>query len=317
MANLVLFLTVAICLPLLLIADPTEMRYRLFPFAWDLGHVVLFAAATWLFFSLRPAIAQRASPGLLAWALLGTAVVSLPIELLQHLTGREASAVDAGRNLLGASLGVMFRPNRGDGERPPPRFLRLARLVVLILLTLAISPLAVNTVDYVESLRAFPVLSNMQSLFETSRWEGERLYSKQFGPFGNRVLRADFAPGEFSSIKLNVFPGDWRGYDFLGFSVFSFAESTLPLHLRINDAHHAQSRWAFDDRYNRVLQIEPGWNRILVGLETVRTQPKRREMDMASIDNLSFFTHWQKRSHTFYFDDLELIAGPAVGVAAD
>ncbi len=81
----------------------------------------------------------------------------------------------------------------------------------------------------------------------------------------------------------------------------------MPLHLRINDTFHVLSNRDYDDRFNLVLQLEPGWNPVTLDLDEIRRQPKLRQMDMSSIDNLSFFTYRQKTDNTFYFDDFELL----------
>lgn len=304
MARILSSIVVVLGLPLLLLGNPAAVESRIFPYAWDFGHVLLFAALAWLVCSMRPAVSRLPNRRLLPLALAAVLLVSLPIEGIQYLIGREASGFDILRNAIGALLGLAFRPHR-QLRRLSLRATAL-QIGAAALGIAALLPLLLNAVDKVQADGRFPVLSDMEAPFEVTRWEGARLARKNFGGPENHVLRADFSAGEFSSIKLNLFDSDWRGYAELRFRIYSFATENTELHLRINDSHHADHGREYDDRFNRVLTLEPGWNRFSIAVDEIRRQPENRAMDLAAVDNISFFTYRQTRGQTYYFDDIEL-----------
>jgi hypothetical protein len=71
-------------------------------------------------------------------------------------------------------------------------------------------------------------------------------------------------------------------------TVVSDLDAPLPLVLRVHDASHDQ-RYA--DRFNRLLLIHPGVNRIVIPLDDVRRAPDRREMDMTRIRGIMLFAY--------------------------
>ena len=84
-----------------------------------------------------------------------------------------------------------------------------------------------------------------------------------------------------------------------------FSESAAPLDLvlRIHDIHHDNE---YGDRFNRVLVIRPGPNRISIPLAEVRSAPRGRPMDMTHIRNITLFAARPSEAFAVYIDGIEL-----------
>jgi len=304
MLNKVTKLIMLICLPFLLIGSPSQFDFRLLPFLWDFGHVMLFASITWIVLVNRSRYLGMPEYRLLPIVILIVIGVSIAIELLQQSIGREGSVLDVLRNCLGATLAVVFRPAPGPVGKP--WFRSIFRLMAILCLMILLYPLGVNTVDAIFAYRGLPVLADFETPFQLVRWEGYRVESKNFGPHNNHVMQVKFPAAEFSSVKLKVLPANWTAYTQLKFRIYNLSSSDQTLHFRINDRFHAASNWDYHDRYNRILSLQPGWNQIILSLEEVRVQPKNGVIDMTNIDKISFFTYRTTEDFTYYFDDILL-----------
>ncbi|MBT3031094.1 MAG: hypothetical protein KME36_08350 [Candidatus Thiodiazotropha sp. (ex Lucina pensylvanica)] len=92
--------------------------------------------------------------------------------------------------------------------------------------------------------------------------------------------------GRWPGMDMQEPESDWRGYDRLELLIYSDQSEDLSLTLRIHDRGHNRQ---LEDRYNRSLLIQPGFNRFSLPLHEVRDVPSVRIMDMAAISDVMLF----------------------------
>ena len=76
--------------------------------------------------------------------------------------------------------------------------------------------------------------------------------------------------------------------------------------LKIYDRQHQLSDYAYSDRFNHSLQLNPGWNDISISLDEVQSAPRNRELDMAEIVSFSLFLPQLDKPLIMFFDGLHL-----------
>lgn len=309
--NIVIGLFVLVCLPLLFFDPDIHFEERLLGIIWNLGHILLFAAVSWLVISKWQELTKLPVVWVLPAALIIVILISIPIEIIQGLNGREAGLIDILFNCLGATVVIVFR---SEGFPDKFRFLKHgSRLIVSGFLVMVLYPLFANSVDAFLMYRSFPILSDFESPFELTRWTGPALDIKKMDD-GNQVLVANFSTDEYSGLSLNSPTADWSNYDIFSFRIFNPNPVTHRMVLRIHDKQHYLSNWSFDDRFNQSFQVASGWNYFSFKLNQVKTQPKDRNIDLSEIDEFEIFTHKLPVKATFYFDEFLLRKNSSKGV---
>ena len=291
-------------LPFFFLGGPGYQSGRSFQGAWDLGHILFFALLGALLLGL---INRRPAPPAYGrtFAFVFTAVFAagLAVELLQMQSGgRTPDVTDLVRNQLGCLLAfAIFAPRDW-------RWTRLFRAGVAGLLVLALWPLSRALIDETLAARQFPVLADFETPFETRRWVHPSQLRTQTDivRHGDRAARVQLSTARFSGVSLFHFPGDWRGYRSLRFSVYNPREEPMELNCRIHDVHHRDHGNAFQDRYNQQFQLHQGWNDLNVSLDRVRAAPRGRTMDLARIEGFGLFVVQQPRPLTIYLDHVVL-----------
>ena len=291
-------------LPFFFFGGPGYQSGRSFQNAWDLGHILFFALLSWLLLGLL----KRRAPSLghgRAFALVFSAVLAfgVVVELLQMQSGgRTPDVADLLRNQLGCLLAcALFAP-------PSSRWSRLLRAVVAGLLLLALWPISRALIDEGLAARQFPELADFETPFETHRWVHPSQLRTQTAivRHGDRAARVQFTTARYSGVSLFYFPGDWRGYRWLRFSVYNPREAPLELNCRIHDALHKAHHNEFHDRYNQQFRLVQGWNDLAVDLDRVRAAPRGRTMDLGRIEGFGLFVVQQPRPLTIVLDHVVL-----------
>ena len=98
-------------------------------------------------------------------------------------------------------------------------------------------------------------------------------------------------------------PSDWSQYEHLVVAIHADDVVPEPLHIKIEDAWH---NGEFEDRFNRIVPLQHGWNEIRIALEDVTAAPEYRPMEMDKITRLAFFFKRPARPQTVYFDAIRL-----------
>lgn len=293
-------------LVLLYVPGPDYYSPRVIRAGWTLGHVGLFCL-------LAMAIAHALVPfwqrsGARLFVLLGLALVLMGAvtELLQGLTSyRDPTLEDLWLDTCGALLGLaLTRPLR----QTLPRLWR--KSVVLLALpgvVLSFLPLTLAAVDDYLEWRQFPVLSGLENPLEMLRWHASssayRTHSMAWQ--GCCSLAVQLQPGGFSGVSARHFRGDWRG--FRTFHVDIHADHHLRLTLRINDFEHEHSPQHYADRFNRQINLKPGWNSVNIPLSAILNGPAHRHMDLARMRDIGLYVYDLKRSETIYIDNMRLL----------
>jgi len=298
--NSLLLALVLIGTPFFFLGGPGYHAARSFQAAWDLGHILYFLLLScWLFRFLAPRVAW--SPRrLMAAIFIAVFFSGLAVEALQMLaSGRSPDPLDVLRNLEGCLLAFAFCVYPPVLGRHGQRFFRS---LVLILLALAVWPLTRALIDERFAARQFPVLADFETLFELDRWVNRQQLRPESGRVrhGAKAVRVQLSTAKYSGISLFHFPGDWRGYRTLRFSVYTPQPSGLVLNSRIHDRHHKVQE--FSDRFNQQFNLQQGWNDLAIPLDKVRDAPRGRPMDMAQIEGFGLFVIQQASPMEIWLD---------------
>lgn len=298
--NPLLLALVLVGTPFFFLGGPGYHGARSFQAAWDLGHILYFLLLSCWFHRLLAARVAWSSGRLLAVIFTVVLVFGLTVEVLQMVVGgRSPDPLDVLRDLEGCLLAFAFccRP-----PLPPGNSLRLFRVLVLILLALASWPLTRALIDERLAARQFPVLADFETPFELDRWVNPQQLDLETDRVrhGARATRVQLSTNKYSGIALFHFPGDWRGYRSLRFSVYCPQAGGLILNSRIHDRHHKMQE--FSDRFNQQFTLQQGWNDLVISLDKVREAPRGRPMDLAHIEGFGLFVIQQARPMEIWLD---------------
>lgn len=304
-----LFLTMLLLigLPFFFFGGPGYHSSRSFQSTWDLGHILFFAVLSCLL-NLYLTRRYRYLSAWFRFVLIFSVVfvIGLTVELLQMGNGnRTPSVLDMLRNQLGCLFAYAFLLKQ-ESRRVPWRW--LFRVTVLLLLLLAVWPLTRALIDENLAARQFPVLSDFETPFERYRWVNTRQLRQEADVVrhGRKAARVQLSTAKYSGASLFYFPGDWRGYEMVQWSVYNPQTEPLELHCRIHDNHHKEHGYEFNDRFNQQFNLKPGWNDLAVSLEKVQHSPKDRLMDLQHIEGFGIFVIQQKVPLEIYLDHVHL-----------
>jgi hypothetical protein len=273
---------------------------------WNLGHIGAFFIL-WLFaFNIFPRLRQLSTVQLILLVCISTVVLGELIEYVQGLIGRDDELQDVWDSGVGAFFVVTFFSTQIQKLSVLQRYLwRLLALIVLVAVPWSIwSALA----DEFFIQRQFPVLCDFSTPFEMSRWHANTAtmhLQKGQGP-AQRYLAIEFRPAIYSTISLQYFFRDWRGYKHIVLDVTNPDTADLKVILRMHDRLHKQHHYALNDRFNRALDIKPGRQHIVIALADVEYAPVSRRMDLQHMEDLSIFTMQSKSIHYLYIHKIYL-----------
>lgn len=293
----VLLLLMVLVVPWFFVHLPHSWRSPLLLAVWDLCHIVFF-------FCVVYAVQWRYKlTSFRSWFIVAAVAFALggSIEIIQGMTGRNASWGDVARNMTGVWLGLAWGVTRAKG-------LRWHRALSAIALAVLFIPFTHLAVDRAKSLREFPVLANFERPVGVVYWGRDVSIAPapQREAANDHALKVELSTARYSGFYFEHFPADWRGYKSLHFELFNPTEKSLTMVLRLHDAWHHQSGQAYGDRFNIRFQVEPGWNAYQFSLDDVRNAPTKRDMDLSRIQTLGIFTMNLPQPTTLYFDNLRL-----------
>lgn len=295
---------------LLFVGGPDAESHRIYKEVWDTGHLFLFAGVSWVMLSL-PIMKHRTWIVMLAVTTGVCLVAGAAIEVLQLMVGRNLELKDLVNDLLGGYLGLALFITMQDRW---PVAARVAMLpLMLLIVVIVFRPLSFAVMDQYIMQDEFPILADFETPYELDRWDtmlADLSVDDSTVRYGEKSMRVDFEPGEYPDISLINFVSDWQGFEILKFSVFNSSDQARRMELKIYDWQHLQSGYEYEDRFNRELSIEPGWNDIVVTIEDIRQAPKGRDMNMSDIATFSLFLHKLEQPLTMYFDSLRLSSKP-------
>jgi len=319
---------------------PCPRDSQLWNSLFDAGHVVVYGVVALAAHRLiRRRLGTRSTRPLAthAFALALTTALGAATEGLQALGLGDASLGDLLRDVLGAAgfllasiafvgidphAGSSRGPARGLPARGTGRGARLAAGVAAVAaLAAALAPMAGTALAYLGRNADFPLLCSFDRRWERAfvragdqavldravpprAWvRGSDAARPSEDPRLDLAGRLAFHPGVYPGLVIHELVPDWRGYHRFVFDAYSELDSTIALELRLNDDRH-DNAWA--DRFNRVLAIHPGANRIEIPLDEVRSAPRGRAMEMNRMRTLVLFAHRTERTFVIWLDDFRL-----------
>ncbi|MGS2724238.1 hypothetical protein ACVBEJ_10875 [Porticoccus sp. GXU_MW_L64] len=279
------------------------------------GHIALFAVFSFFCYPKLIALTQR------YFSFLKLPVVRVlffsvlafcfgaGIEFIQAKVGRNSSWADVALNMLGVASGLCALGVFKYGKT--------ARGFFCVAVVLAACVVACHKpYKWAKALyqrdASFPVLVDFSSA-EVNKFVQ--------GNYGASVRVIEMAPssGAFHSRKMlevsfsntDVWPGwkliypypDWSGYSQLYFRVFSKENGPVNIVLRINDELHNNH---YNDRFNRSLTVNPGFNEFSIALKDIKNAPEHRLMNISRVGQLVWFAVRPENNFKLYFDSVVL-----------
>ena len=283
--------------------------------ARNFGHAPLFGViAIVILWLLELSIGQRTSTLFkYAIALIVTTGLGAFSEYMQYFTSRDADLMDWMFDIAGAAsfLTVYFTidPRLSGRERELQRRIRWPlRFTALSILLIAAIPTFIGAAASWHRHAVFPVIHDFNSYLDSRYLETTYADVEYVEPpaewsgHDSQVARITFNSFKYPGLAFNgPFP-DWSGYQALTLEVFSPADSTVTVRLMIKDYKVA----SYNDRYNGVVEIVPGYNSIRIPLADIENAPEYRQLHLASIYVMHFFIVEPKQPVVLYLDDLVL-----------
>lgn len=291
--------------PLFFVGGPDWVSSTLLKNLWNFGHVVFFALLLIVVQWFVPLTRWRQWLGVTLLALLLGAVV----EVVQHFVGRHASWGDLFNNLVGVWLGLFWGQHLGAA--PYPNRVRWARALSLLLVGPALWLVLEAAWAELSLRRAFPLVNSFESRAE---WQQLVFNPARIGlqpstavvSHGEQSLQVDLMEGRYSGLRLRVCYGVWQKFNAVAMDLFNPEADPLPVVLRLSDAIHDRGDNHYDDRFNRALLLQPGWNRLRFAIDDIANSPKQRSMQLDALCNLGIFAADLPRSRRFYLDNIRL-----------
>ena len=290
---------------LLFLGGPGYHSPRSIGASWDLGHILAFFVWSCLLFAWKPV---REAPPSRQWsiAILFCLAAGVVTEGIQFLLGGDASLGDLLRDQVGGVIALSwFAPSSNILSRGRQRFVR--GLSVLLLL-LALLPLAVALIDEGIARGQFPLLSDFETPFEKDRWKGDARASvdHSIARHGNASLRVEMDTSRYSGISLIYFPRNWANYRFLRLEVYNPAPEGLGITCRIHDRQHEEGDQAYEDRFNQGFLLRQGWNELRIDLGKVTRSPSGRFLDLREVRAVGLFATKLPAPRTVFVDYVRL-----------
>ncbi|MBP1599716.1 MAG: hypothetical protein H6Q05_5093 [Acidobacteria bacterium] len=278
----------------------------------NFAHAPAFAIVTLTVIALlrrapvRPVSALREYSLAIAVSLLLGALV----ELLQLMTGRDASFDDLLRDALGAlaATGFLAVTDPKVRERPSRRLLqRIGLLVGVTSTAIIIAPLAITGTAYLQRHRNFPTLVDFSSpvgtyflgAYSAVTVQRERLPIVLAGDGEEAVgLHARLQGNKGWGLALWEPYPDWRGYDSLALDLANPTGATLLLRVRIRDHSQRNQRQA---GYFGMITIPPRSRRTwTIPLERLAAARGRAYVNTTTVHSLVLTRDPGNRAQEFY-----------------
>ena len=249
------------------------------------AHVLLFAALTpvlalWL--SGTGLLAGRSLPTVnaCAWGLAVT--LGLAIEILQSLTGRDASWSDLRADALGAAAGLLaLTAWRQRKHRRGTGWLAAASLALLVS---GCWPLWQQLATQLEARRAMPVLLGDATPRALLNIEQRSATIQRTSPHW-RIQFQDGLP--WPGITFEGWPRDWRNHHALVLDLQNPDNTAVEIGLVMRDAQDSNS---YDNRFNTAFLLAAHARRVItLPLEEVARTPGGRQLDLGAIRSVSIF----------------------------
>lgn len=270
---------ILLAVPLFFVGGVSSVALDIYRRLWDMGHSVFFAllAINLVWWSIIKNHRQFFIACLIVFS------VSLLIEKVQSFIGRDASWFDVLSNMSGFLLGYSFIQSMSK--------------TVLALRLVAISGLLPGCWAVLKSLvvmivlwQQFPLLSGGNSSWESAAWGG-RAQVVRIAASDNpdRRYRVNFSGQIYQPANLRGFIQSWDTHQKLILQIENPSNEKFVLTLRISDRQHELSGQQYNDRFNRSIELLPGWNNVEISVEDIRSAPLNRQLNLQDLYVLKLF----------------------------
>jgi hypothetical protein len=290
---------------LLFFGGPDYYAARSYKNIWNIGHILLFFTFTYALLNYYGKMKKQNILGQFLLLSLFVLIIGVSVELLQVKIDRDLDFHDVWRDFLGMLLFFFFfAPARFRLSKKAMRIIQ-AFLLVFLLIEFYFPFKAIA--DEIISREQFPVLSDFETPFETSRWKGDARLHKvaDFSHTGKACARIFLKTDLYSGVSLNYFPRNWEGFRYLEFYVYS--ENNLRMTCRIHDDIHIKNKEPFEDRLNKRLFLQHGWNHIIISIQEIENAPAGRKMNLRKIMNFGIFATQLPSPAEISIDDVSLV----------
>lgn len=272
---------------------------------FDLGHVPLFAALTWLLWRL-------CGPNLITPVMLAIAIAGLA-ELAQQLVGRSGSWLDfvnGACGALAAGTGLWAwqslnpsspapLPLSGSGEKARrPLQGALGLLLVTAGVAWPVYDAAPYLVDACEGAEAFPTLADFRTSRELLRWRTRQAELTRVERDGAWAGRLHFLPGDAPDPygALRPIRRDFTEYRWL---CCAFDVEGGPLELVIS-IRSGSGDLEETTHYQEMRRYSPGANVVRLDLPAVAPKANPRPLDLTDVWIIQFFLEQPRTPRTIH-----------------
>jgi hypothetical protein len=267
----------------LLMPLPNEYRAAWTSKLYDLGHVVLFAAAAWLCGRFRVA-----RPAAIALVLV---LLAAGCEAAQAVSGRDVNVGDFFRSVLGIALGFVWMRDAWKlvpATRKPLRRWAYRLCATALIVAWPIADAVPVLADAVGQYRSFPTIAAFDRPFADVSWycEGaalERVHARNPEQWVGRLESLNGAPHPPSAILFPVVH-DWRGYRRVCWE-FEFEGEPLSILISVRDGRRAASG---KKRFDSVETYSAGRHTRCFDLEALARGDEFAPVDLSRIQSLHF-----------------------------
>lgn len=300
LTRVLLTLLAVIMAPCFFIGGPDWVSLDIVRQLWNFGHIAFFALCTVL-------IHQYVSLAHWSrWLFLSLVVliIGIIIEQVQGIIGRHKSWQDVFYNLTGVWLGLFWflKPSPG---------VWMGRIWALVAFMPAFLAVLMSAYGYWSLQQQMPVINSFETGMEIQQlhFNPERvqvMQMKNHATQGLFSLAVTLNPARYSGVRVAVPVSDWSPYQQLQMDFFNPEPELLIVMLRISDRQHDRGENRFDDRFNQLITLKPGWNHIAIPLSRIRTAPKARAMNLDEVSSIGLFASNLPAPREFFWDYLFL-----------
>lgn len=286
-----------------LLAVPVPAGGREVRAVLDLAHAPAFGLLALAVLSGGRAWLPRSPTGAAVAAWGSVVVFGGVMEGVQALSGRHPSWPDAGANASGAAASLAWFASRG--LRRGPRRAALAAAGVALLAVPSVAPL-LTLADAGWQAWDGPRLASFERPTELSRWDFQDCRaapSRRHATDGGRSLRLEIGPGPYPAATLTWPSRDWSGHAALTFDAYLDPGPPMDLVVKVEGRGMAPR---YEDRFHRVVRLNPGPQRVRIALADVERVPSGRRLDLRQVGRLEFFAVDLRSPRVVYLDDLRL-----------
>ena len=291
---IVSLVVVAVAFPFFFLGGTTEASSNLMYAIWDCGHLVFFIAIVAIVSKKFDINNWKVVFFISAAVFVGGG----SIELIQAYIGRDGNWDDLLRDMTGAWLGIFWLQRN-------TLWSWVGRLISIVLLVPTLTTLYYEGRFQFNLNQQFPILAGFESSIETYGHRASE-QSTLFHTQGEYSLKVDLTTNKYTGVVFNRLINDWTGYKIFSFDIYNPDPQAFKMTVRINDADHHLSGWVTQDRFNSVLNLEPGWNHFAFSLEDIKNAPEHRKMDMTKIMWIEIFAGKLPAPRAIYLDNVRL-----------